>query len=94
MQQITVCAVDLDHIEANAYGSLRCLNKGGNDTAQLVFIERMGHVPVFAKRDCACGHGWPCVFFRLQGSAAHPRNVRRRFPACVPDLNAEACWSA
>jgi hypothetical protein len=85
-----VGAVQLDGIEAEPHGPLRCLHERRGDALHALGIERLRRRPVRIEGDRRWRDGRPGILRRRQRLATLPRPLRGRLAAGVADLDRKA----
>src|ERR1700682_6818555 len=91
MHEITMCAVQLEHVEACFMGAPRRMAPGLHDVFHFVALQRLRRRPFLAVRDCARRYWRPRVPVvdlgrSRQGPVAFPRTPGARLAAGMTEL--------
>ena len=89
MQQITVRAVQLDKVEAQAISTFRSGDKGVADAGEAVFVECLRRRPALVEWDRRGADRLPRGVAGRQWAAALPRHLGRGLAAGMGELDAE-----
>lgn len=90
VEEVAVCGVDFDEIEAGGMGAMRGLGEGANDGVDAGLIEGLRHRVFVGERDGAGTDGLPTAFVGMEQTLPRERGRHGGFAAGVGELNASA----